>query len=56
MENTTTTRHTDEYYMKKALSLAKRAAKIGEVPIGCVIVCNDEIEVGGQAVLGRQMS
>ena len=38
-----TTRHTDEYYMKKALSLAKRAAKIGEVPIGCVIVCNNEI-------------
>lgn len=33
----------DEYYMKKALSLAKRAAKLGEVPIGCVIVCNGEI-------------
>ena len=29
--------------MKKALSLAKRAAKLGEVPIGCVIVCNGEI-------------
>lgn len=43
METTTPTRHTDEYYMKKALSLAKRAAKIGEVPIGCVIVYNDEI-------------
>lgn len=33
----------DELYMKKALSLAKRAAKLGEVPIGCVIVCGDEI-------------
>lgn len=33
----------DEFYMKKALSLAKRAAKAGEVPIGCVIVCNGEI-------------
>ncbi len=33
----------DELYMKKALSLAKRAAKAGEVPIGCVIVCNGEI-------------
>ncbi len=33
----------DEYYMKKALSYAKRAAKLGEVPIGCVIVCNDRI-------------
>ena len=43
MDNTVPTRHTDEYYMKKALSLAKRAAKIGEVPIGCVIVYNDEI-------------
>ena len=43
MDSTTPARHTDEYYMKKALSLAKRAAKIGEVPIGCVIVCNDEI-------------
>ncbi len=33
----------DEKYMKKAISLAKRAAKLGEVPIGCVIVCGDEI-------------
>lgn len=37
----------DSYYMKKALSLAKRAAKLGEVPIGCVIVCNDKIVGSG---------
>jgi tRNA(adenine34) deaminase len=38
---------TDEQYMKKALSLARRAARIGEVPIGCIIVCNDEIVGSG---------
>ena len=31
-------RKTDEAYMKAALTQAKRAAAIGEVPIGCVIV------------------
>ena len=30
-------------YMKEALKLAKRAAKLGEVPIGCVIEYNGEI-------------
>jgi tRNA(adenine34) deaminase len=33
----------DEDYMKKALQEAKEALKIGEVPIGAVIVCNDSI-------------
>lgn len=33
----------DEYYMKKALQEAEEALKIGEVPIGAVIVCNDHI-------------
>ena len=33
----------DEKYMKAALSQAKRAAKLGEVPIGCVIVYNGKI-------------
>ena len=47
MEMITPTRHTDEYYMKKALSLAKRAAKIGEVPIGCVITCEGRIIARG---------
>ncbi len=30
-------------YMKEALKQAKKAAKIGEVPIGCVIVYQDRI-------------
>lgn len=34
---------TDEKYMKKALKLAKKAAKAGEVPIGCIIVHDNEI-------------
>ncbi|MCQ2209757.1 MAG: nucleoside deaminase [Paludibacteraceae bacterium] len=34
---------TDEYYMKQALTEAKKAEKENEVPIGAVIVCNDKI-------------
>lgn len=34
---------TDEKYMKKAVKLAEKAASLGEVPIGCVIVYNDKI-------------
>lgn len=33
----------DEKYMKAALSQAKRAMKLGEVPIGCVIVYDGKI-------------
>ena len=33
----------DLYYMKKALAQAKRALLLGEVPIGCVIVCDDKV-------------
>ena len=33
----------DIKYMKRALSYAKRAYKLGEVPVGCVIVLNNEI-------------
>lgn len=33
----------DEKYMKKALSQAAKAAKLDEVPIGCVIVYQDKI-------------
>ncbi len=36
-------KETNTYYMKKALLLAKKAAAIGEVPIGCVIVHEDRI-------------
>lgn len=34
---------TDEYWMEHALTLAKRAESLGEVPIGCVIVKDGEI-------------
>jgi tRNA(adenine34) deaminase len=34
-------------YMKEAIKEAKKAAKIGEVPIGCVIVLEDKIIARG---------
>lgn len=34
---------TDEYYMGKALKLARRAAEADEVPVGCVIVHDGRI-------------
>lgn len=33
----------DEKYMKEAIRQAKKAAEIGDVPIGCVIVFEDKI-------------
>ena len=33
----------DEKWMREALKLAKQAADAGEVPVGCVVVCGDEI-------------
>ena len=33
----------DQYYMQQALAEAQKAAALGEVPIGAVIVYNDEI-------------
>jgi tRNA(adenine34) deaminase len=33
----------DEYYMQKALLLAAKAAELGEVPVGAVIVENDVV-------------
>ncbi|MEY8506750.1 tRNA adenosine(34) deaminase TadA [Lachnospiraceae bacterium 42-17] len=35
--------NTDEKYMREALKQAKKAYAIGEVPIGCIIVCQDKI-------------
>ena len=32
-----------EYYMREALRLAEKAASLGEVPIGCVVVKEDVI-------------
>lgn len=37
----------DEKYMKEAIRQAKKAAKIEEVPIGCVIVYEDKIIARG---------
>lgn len=33
----------DQYFMRQALIQAKKAARIGEVPIGCVIVFDNKI-------------
>lgn len=38
---------TDEKYMREAINQAKKAAKIDEVPIGCVIVFEDKIIARG---------
>jgi len=35
--------HSDEYYMKEALKQAKMAFEDGEVPVGAVIVANNQI-------------
>ena len=37
----------DEKYMKEALKLAKKAALLGEVPVGAVIVYQDQIIARG---------
>lgn len=37
----------DTYFMKKALKQAAHAAAAGEVPIGCVIVCDGKIIARG---------
>ena len=33
----------DIFYMQRALELARQAAQAGEVPVGCVIVCDGRI-------------
>ena len=33
----------DEYFMKQALVEARAAASEGEVPVGAVIICNNQI-------------
>ena len=38
---------TDEYYMKQALAQARKAFRLGEVPIGCVIVREEKIIARG---------
>lgn len=36
-------RHVHEYWMDQAIELAKKAADIGEVPIGAIVVKDDQI-------------
>lgn len=38
---------TDEFYMKQALQLAKRAYEIEEVPIGAIVVWNNKVIAKG---------
>ncbi len=38
---------TDEKYMREAIKQARKAAKIDEVPIGCVIVYDDKLIARG---------
>ena len=45
---------TDEYYMKKALEQAKRAAQAGEVPVGAVVVYQDQIIARGYNLRERK--
>jgi len=33
----------DDYFMKQALEEAKKAAEIGEIPVGAVVVANNQI-------------
>ncbi len=35
--------YTDEYFMKRALLEAQNALLEGEVPVGCLVVCNQQI-------------
>lgn len=37
------TPYTDEFFMKQALLEAQKAFEMGEVPVGAVIVCKDQI-------------
>lgn len=35
--------HTDDYYMQQAINEAAKGAEIGEIPVGVVIVCDNQI-------------
>ena len=48
-----TTLLSDEYFMKEALKEAKKAFEINEVPIGAVIVCNNQIIARGHNLTER---
>ena len=44
-DNTTAVTEQDVYYMNKALEVAREALAIGEVPVGCVIVYDNENKI-----------
>lgn len=46
---------TDIFYMKKALELANKAAKIGEVPVGAVVVKKSTGEIVGEGYNRREV-
>ena len=35
--------HSDDYFMKKALAEAQKAKELDEVPVGAVVVCDNQI-------------
>ncbi len=35
--------YNDEYFMKQAFQEAEKAFELGEVPVGAVIVCKDQV-------------
>jgi tRNA(adenine34) deaminase len=35
--------HSDEHFMREALKEAKKAFDLGEIPVGAVVVCNNQI-------------
>lgn len=39
--------HSDEFFMKQALREAEKAYKIGEIPVGAVIVCKNKVIARG---------
>ena len=41
-------KHPDPLYMQHALALAREAARHGDIPVGCIIVRDDEIIGRGQ--------
>ena len=43
----------DIYFMKEALKEAKKALEQGEVPVGCIIVCDNEIIARGHNLTER---
>lgn len=46
---------TDIFYMKKALELANKAAEIGEVPVGAVVVKKSTGEIVGEGYNRREV-